>query len=555
MYCRLYLFSYFNVITIRTATICLLRLNAAGAGGASTGEIDVDAAQPPIFLSASEAQFWTGPGNNKPSVISTKRQQSMGLLLLSANGFQVTYAALNNVDHGSTYQLTQSWSFSVPVTAMLTPAANCVNCIIYITNPVSEESSGLTGLNTGNSKTISKIVTSELGNAAMLTGALRREFALLEGESVLEMVWQPMPIGRKPTKIHLNPSVNTVDSTSWKAFQHGLWEGKSSSTMDSPELVDVFNPLLAVLTTNRVLIFTVYPVLQLLNSHSPLKKSPKLSDPAMMESNAQYVDRITSIAWVGTSVLYSHVSGRIGFLLPMSLLHDYLTTPCVALEQQQSGSHLTPAQQRHLSIEYQLSTLGLRPEDMDRGLLCSLPKHILTSELGRILAILPDRLIFACQDQPTDIASATTEGNIRRFVSTVNIIVRPLCPAEPLLMGLLLSNPGSIRLTTAVSSSNKEKALQFWADSVLDVVTQYFIAKQDSGAGNESGALPSAQATGRICMALVAAARIFLSSGSTTTDPSLTIDRKVIHNLLLSLAAAIAGACSLPTDARYQPNT
>lgn len=244
----------------------------------------------------------------------------------------------------------------------------------------------------------------------------------------------------------------TVDQ---KIFLLQLWKSSRQKSEDSN--TSEFDSLLGVLTNKRVIIFNSH--LQILNffQHSDTQERNN-------KVNVKSVSfTVTSISWVGASLLSASESGAISFLLPGSFINLHQSKfPSASLARMRS--------------------LGLRnnKRDLSSGSLCSFPRNFNNSSFLNIVCCLPDRLIVS--------TISLISGSPKLIFSS-----RPCHPVEPLLLGLLANR---IKVNSVGSFDEDFKKI------LVNLIT-FYIPVKDSNNNSDSGALPNTQATRKLCFALL----------------------------------------------------
>jgi hypothetical protein len=520
----------------RVPVVCITRIR---------NNVPVNSAQDVTFLSALDAGFWNGPESVQPPGGSSA-VDSNGLLLLSSSGLQVLFVSLKSGQGTSFYESQRTWTLPVPAARILPSQTGCHNCVIYASCPPGLslangtanigflDQSVANNSNGQKSRAAQKILLSEPGSPVINLSFTGREFVLEDGEVVLEMKWQPAP----------------KESKESESSAAAVWEHNSVSpvpTSISGHRVG-FRPLLGILTSSRVLIFAVGDTLRLLNftraarrNLAPVPKLPSaFSATATTGSVPQdSTDRVHSIHWVGLSVVYTAVSGKVGFLLPSSPLCNLDTFVSFNGERSATDDVKHDVLRRYLTFREHLRLCGLGPSDFDNGSLLFLPRQLLGSESCKLLAVLPDRAIFGIQQQSTgDVPQMVNAGSFDRLAPSIRVIIRPTCVAEPLLLGLLSSLPIYGGLTAATYTGS----LSVWSELLLQLVIKYYGGNPDgTSSGGSEVALTTSHASSRLCLSLSYAAS-YVGLGSSQNS--------AYRNLLLASVAAITGCCSSGPDAR-----
>jgi hypothetical protein len=284
--------------------------------------------------------------------------------------------------------------------------------------------------------------------------------------------WQPLP----------NLSNDNITGEQ-KIFHQQLWRSSKQNFEDSN--MSKFDSFIGVLTNKRVIIFN--SCLKIVNFFMHSNTQDQNNKISFVRSVS---DPVTSISWVGASLLSASESGAISFLLPGSFIN---------LHQQRKFPSASLARMR---------SLGLRnnARDMSSGSLCSFPRNLNYSSFLNIVCCLPDRIIVS--------TISLTLGSSKLIFSS-----RPCLPVEPLILGLL---------------SNKIKVNSFgrfdedYKKVLIKLITFYVPLKNSNS--TESGALPNSQATRRLCFALLEngfSDLSFITSGLTreTTQSNVTYPR------------------------------
>jgi hypothetical protein len=572
-------------VVYRCPAVCVMRISSDGS---------VNPAHAPIFFGAQDVGFWDGPDLSLSATASTMSLTPMiatnpigseGFLLLSNTGLQVLYVShkqregerhLESPSEISTvYESQKSWTLPIAASRILPSQRNCYSCVVYATVPAgvalnngtanfsfSDQSSANYSANADGSKVSSqKVILSDPGLPTINLSYAGREFILDEGEVVLEMKWQPVP--------------KYFEASASENYHSSTWQYSAGSTANAlPTLARPqasgqasFKPLLAVLTSRRILLFSVGNVLLLLNTYrpakqinSPIPRQPSaFSPPIPTVAEAQEsVDRVMSISWVGLTVLFTCVSGRVGYLLPASPLQHLLAEVSEVSAQAASRDHRL---RQHLLLQEQLRLAGLNMRNLDQGVLCYLPRQLFGAETCKVVAVLPDRVLFAAQQQMASDGTSSAivnAGAFNRVQPTLRVVVRPLCVSEPLLLGLLASFPAPLAVTGAATASALEgvssepTSLAKWSELILKVVVNYYAANAENtnASSGEGGAIPSGHSTAKLCLSLsYAANRVARATAGATASSEEAL---VFKNLLLASVAAVAGCVRSGSDARYR---
>jgi len=163
--------------------------------------------------------------------------------------------------------------------------------------------------------------------------------------------------------------------------------------------------LMGVLTTQRVLVVARdRRGLSITNSFTYFQPPQRRHYSNRGRSNL--CETVTSIQWVGMCLAYSTEVGAVEYL------------PAAATPRPRSL-------QEHATLLMQRRSLGMGNVS-SRSRLCTLPRGFFNGSSATLLAILPDRLVYAA------VASSARNGTTGWFISS-----RPCVPVEPLLCGLL----------------------------------------------------------------------------------------------------------------------
>lgn len=270
------------------------------------------------------------------------------------------------------------------------------------------------------------------------------KFEFLEQERVLEVAWQPS-------------SLTTPPQSSLLQARHLLWS-------ESEQMIGVLTSHRVLLLTSDLTLINCYNFNNIRNHHH------HLSPP----------DRALSISWVGRSLIFALESGAIDYLVPIS-----------------SVTSRSPS-----SIQGLAAAMGEFPGPISRGRLCTLPNRQSLMGNVRMIACLPDRLLYA----------STTDITGQVFMS---IMARPCLPVEPLILGIIQPpipkqvSRKDLGFVDPFSSANLEskaippEVLESYKRSIIEsLLTMYVPAKPVAGSNSSGGALPMTQSTRKLCLAL-----------------------------------------------------
>jgi len=266
--------------------------------------------------------------------------------------------------------------------------------------------------------------------------------------------------------------------------------------------------LLGVLTTQRVLIIARdRRGLTITNSYTYFL--PPQRRHYSNRGSASLREAVTSLQWIGMCLAYSTEVGAVEFL------------PVAAIPRPR-------ALQEHNTLLMQKRSLGMGAVS-SRCRLCTLPRGIFNGSSAVVLAILPDRLVYAA------VASSAQKGTTGWFIAS-----RPCVPVEPLLSGLLAIkdslplldsfSTGGITLTPPSSPtrlSNKTSSpvpkvnpanaaalaawhsrvggiLSYCDQAIYSLALTYFPERATGGQDDTAnGASPSTHSSRSLCLALL----------------------------------------------------
>ena len=391
-----------------------------------------------------DASFWNGNSINAGEDKEKLNSRSC-ILALSASGCKIVWIQVNESSDMRAGHIIESWVSATSMSRVWTAPSGALNIVLYASSPK------------GGVQTLFATAPGRGAFDAMHMAGL----PLREGEVALDVKWQPWP-------------------------KHD--QGSFKELTKREDVGSCVSQLLGVLTTHRVFILSRDKQgLQILNSvvfRDEAKRwntENNVSSPS--KSNQHGKDKVTSMQWLGISLVYSSASGSVHYIVPSAVTQT--------LSQEQLIENLL--RNRSLGME--------NLHSHHRGHLCSLPSNCFELGALRILACLPDRILYA--------ASAVDPST---GLINMSIMARPCLPVEPMILGLLAVKDAAVSLQTssednAIALPWKKRAItieQYCDKMVYCLVMLYFKARFSTGSkeDEEFGNKPSSHSSRRLCTEL-----------------------------------------------------
>lgn len=376
-----------------------------------------------------DACFWSG---NSVQVLSTvdknNMQWSPTLLALTKTGTQVALLSLSPTS-SDINSLFGSAPFASSIKAKPTRVDLTIAMSNMWTSPVGCPNVILYASLETNAAACQTLYVTTPGSLIVDTSVASKKFKFLEAERVISLLWQSQATVANSTSAEKN------------ILRHQVWNNTSG-------------PLIGLLTSHRVMI---------LSSTLTMISCYWYNGQVRKESPYVPKDRALCIMWTGRTLCFVTESGGVQFLLPVPI--DSLAYNKTIVNSPSLSCKMFTTFEHYGNV----------------GRLCTLPRHHVQSQCVRLIACLPDRLLY----------SALVDTNKS---SRMSVLMRPCLPLEPLVLGLLQKNSAMERydLTT----------FEFKYSLIESLILAYVPAKQLPGASSENGALPSTQCTRRLCIAL-----------------------------------------------------
>ena len=346
------------------------------------------------FTSFRDADYWTGLST---TVRVSSVEYPNSLLALTSNGFQMKWFHINkSLETINSTSLIQTYNLSIEIRKFWTASIGAPNVIIYVTATSPEQiiitKRGSYEFTLPTSTTPSSTTTTSTTTTAVIMNEL------YENESVIDIIWQPIPTSF---------SSRMKSTTNETRQQQKIW------------LTSAVGPLLGVLTTHRVLLFTSQLIL--LNSYNYRNKNIQNN----IEINENRNNSVKSIHWIACSLVYSNENGSIHYLLPIMKFNQLFHT-------NNNDNKLTVSQTSFRMDEY---------EQNSNGHLCTIPVNSESFHSFRIVAILTDRILII-----------NTINTKKCWEITISYRTRPFYAIEVVLLGLLVTQ-------SAIESHNSTVAI------------------------------------------------------------------------------------------------
>ena len=367
-----------------------------------------------VYLHALDADFWPG---FTPTVPTEDNKTASGVLILSSNGQKLLFLLSKNAKMND-LRLNGQASYIEELTTVLTniwtPSFGSYPNVVLGLTPILEDSNR------------QHLILSPPGS--LFFDLIKCfHYQLLASEQVIDIKWQP------PINYNSNSKINYIGMNK-----------------------NIIYPLIGLLTDQRVIILDS-------NLHLISQRIVSIND----EESVLFVETVTSISWIGSSLVYSTASGQIQYLLPANQINS--SSPNF----QEKDLHL------HRSIGNIHSNIS---NTIRQETLASIAPDHTSLRSMQIIGCLPDRLLLA-----------RIKSNSKYF-GYFYYFSRPFIPVESLIRGLLSQDnvfQQSDNNSNISSTSSGIASVDSTKNALKDILISYYPSSSDySQTSNENGALP-----------------------------------------------------------------